>query len=459
MKYRLGALLALGVFWFPVFNACFFWDDRKLVLDNSHLNSLSEIFLHDLTWTAQTGGGTPFYRPLMLLSLAIDQKLWPGWAPGYHVWGLLLHLIASYFILRLGESRAGPGGGLIAAGFFALHPIQTEAVAWVSARNDPLSAVGIFGALWALEQGFFWRGMLFAALGMFSKETAVLLPIFWAGWCFGGGKRPGMREVLGLLGVVGLFLGARGLAGVNAPAAVEQSLLMAQSRWFLVPVTMLSWLCWPVPTSTASLYQPLPGPIVPMLCSLVGLFWLVRQSPRKTGSLVALSGIAVLPAVGAALATTLIGERYIYVPMGFLGIALGGELTKFWSPRVRIMLSSFGVLMGVLVGLQLLLWREERELVEAAYRRRPDPYSAFRVGHVRHLEKDAKGAFSAMYAAASGDPPFLGACTPAVGMLRDIGAEEQARKLAEELKPACSTREDFRAMTADFSSSEPTPVP
>jgi tetratricopeptide (TPR) repeat protein len=76
------------------------------------------------------------------LTLCLDHKLY-GWDPfGFHLSNLLIHLINVVLLAILGRQltvRCGLSSSLIpivAAGFFALHPLNSEAVSYCNARPN-----------------------------------------------------------------------------------------------------------------------------------------------------------------------------------------------------------------------------------------------------------------------------------------------------------------------------------
>ena len=82
------------------------------------------------------------------------------------------------------------GAPLVAALIFGLHPLQTEAVDLISFRAEPLAAFFVLGGLWLYLLARRRRGAAAAglvagcagafALGLLSKETAILLPLLIA---------------------------------------------------------------------------------------------------------------------------------------------------------------------------------------------------------------------------------------------------------------------------------------
>ena len=155
------------------------------------LTDWSRPFREDL-WSA-AGIESGLYRPLLLLSLALDARLFGDWLPGYHLVNILLHTLATllvYGLVRLLLRKIAPEGSavdsryaLLAALVFAVHPIHTEVVNSIYNRSEIL--VTLFGAtgLWWLLTNLDtrpargWLGFGFCyLLAMFSRETGAVLP-------------------------------------------------------------------------------------------------------------------------------------------------------------------------------------------------------------------------------------------------------------------------------------------
>lgn len=151
------------------------------------------------------------YLPVAHASLWFDWRLANG-APFWpHLHAILLHALAGFvlvrFLLQLGASRvvAHAAGAL-----FLVHPALAESVAWVSGRKDVLSGLFVFAALH--QTVLFARrpaalralGLAaLAALAMYSKPTAVVLPLLAALVCACvGGARARWLAVVVLVGVV-----------------------------------------------------------------------------------------------------------------------------------------------------------------------------------------------------------------------------------------------------------------
>ncbi len=126
-------------------------------------------------------------RPLTTLSFALNYEFGSTSPFGYHLFNVLLHGVDScllYLVTRLlfrSESAA-----LVTGVLFAVHPIHTEAVAWVSGRAELLAAFFFFLS-WLLylriaaKRRFFLVSIGLSLLAFFlvilSKEHSLMLPV------------------------------------------------------------------------------------------------------------------------------------------------------------------------------------------------------------------------------------------------------------------------------------------
>lgn len=121
-----------------------------------------------------------YYRPLGFLSFAADWSLWGDWPAAYHATSLALHLVNTLLVLMLARRVVGPGASLLAAAIFGLHPANTEAVYWASARFDLLATALALGALLALAAPGRPRvvpGALLYLAALLAKESVVAVPV------------------------------------------------------------------------------------------------------------------------------------------------------------------------------------------------------------------------------------------------------------------------------------------
>jgi cytochrome c-type biogenesis protein CcmH/NrfG len=179
----------------------FVYDDRDTVVGNASLVDLSNVkFL--LVYS-------PF-RPVINLSYALDRWVWGVNPFGYHLTNIVLHGIAVVLVFALIRrllADAGREGGAVCAGaaaaLFAVHPIQSEAVAYVSGRSEVLCAVWFLAALLLARDAIVLRSrgralgaIVCGALSIASKETGLVLPLVVLGydWLLRPGEDAARRQ-------------------------------------------------------------------------------------------------------------------------------------------------------------------------------------------------------------------------------------------------------------------------
>ncbi len=211
------ALVPVCTFLNALYNG-FVYDDIGIIEDNYFIRSFHNIckifskdyfqLSHELT-----------YRPVVTLSYFIDYAVWHLNPFGYHLTNIILHTINTlllYFLLVwLIRIRSA---ALLSSLIFSIHPCITETVNAIGYREDLLVALFSFLSCLCLirsSQGYLashgnkfshlslqgekttenknqflrastkWRvwsyyalSLIFYFLGLFSKETAVVIPMF-----------------------------------------------------------------------------------------------------------------------------------------------------------------------------------------------------------------------------------------------------------------------------------------
>jgi protein O-mannosyl-transferase len=122
-------------------------------------------------WPETIGGGQ--YRPLGIVSFAVDWLVSGGDARWFHIVNVLWHALATVLVWMLAAELLAPAAAAITALLFAVHPVHVEAVSNVVGRLEPMSAVFVLGALLAHRRGSWAAPALFAA-GLLSKESAIV---------------------------------------------------------------------------------------------------------------------------------------------------------------------------------------------------------------------------------------------------------------------------------------------
>ena len=185
-----GLIIVIGVSVYAnSFQNPFIWDDQNLIVTNPYIKDIrlvKNLFTKDLAFGTQFSN---FYRPLQSLSFELDYYIW-GLNPfGFHLTNLLLHIacaVAIYFLFCL-ISLKRLSIPLITALLFLVHPIQTEAVTYISGRADP--QVSLFILLSIIfyikcnqknrpQSIYYLLAAIFCfILALLCKETGLILPL------------------------------------------------------------------------------------------------------------------------------------------------------------------------------------------------------------------------------------------------------------------------------------------
>lgn len=123
------------------------------------------------------------YTPLTFFTFQLNYLmggLEPFW---YHATNLFLHTINALLVASLLAALLGSGlGGLLGGLLFLLHPVNTEVVAWATARKEVLSTLflllSITTYLWShgSRRKIYWLSVFLFLLGLLSKVNIFVLP-------------------------------------------------------------------------------------------------------------------------------------------------------------------------------------------------------------------------------------------------------------------------------------------
>ena len=174
----------------------FVFDDEGTVVENDSIRSIWP--LSQSLWAAKdlpTAG-----RPVANFSFALNYALGQLQVVGYHLTNIVLHALNAVLLLAWTHRtlstatrwklrpRAVWGMSLAIAVLWALHPIQTESVAYVTQRTELLMAFFFLSTMYASKRAWdakepratiLWQSVaiLCCGLGMASKEVMVVAPV------------------------------------------------------------------------------------------------------------------------------------------------------------------------------------------------------------------------------------------------------------------------------------------
>jgi Flp pilus assembly protein TadD len=359
------------------------FDDTTAVAENVAIRDLGQ-----LVRTGIVRGYAEAGRPITELSFAVDFAMGGLDVRAYHVTNLLLHLVvvALLFLLtrrtlrRLGWP-APEGLALWISGLFALHPLQSQAVSYVSQRAEVLASLFYVLALLLLleaeERGASRRGaasyaaaLLAFVLGLGSKAITVTFPAAWLLYaaCFpapepGAGGAGPARRWAGRAGRAGPFLLLSALyaavqlsslraavgAGFDLPSLGPWRYFLTQLRVLLVYLRLLVWpagqnLDYELPVASGLLEPRTLLPALALAALLAAALWCWGWS-RKDGPPAGTKGAARLFAFGILWFLVVLAPTSSVVPL------------RDVIEEHRVYLASWGVLTALAAAASLLFDR------------------------------------------------------------------------------------------------------
>jgi protein O-mannosyl-transferase len=349
MRQRLQ-LAAILLFTFLVFlpeiHYSLVYDDYEQLVINPRLTSWSYFpgYFTAPLWAHLPLAPPTYYRPLFLTWFRLVYAMLGAPGPMWHLASVLAHLVAAacvfLLIRRLGVEFQGAA---LATALFAIYPIQTETVAWVSSSGDLLLTSFL------LLSVYFYAGrkgplslpsILFAALAMFTKEPGIVAPllIFAYEWTRSSFKNAVISAPPYVITAV-LYFGFRTHA-LGGPIAGEHPAMSVGAMVLTWPRLLAIYarhLIWPVHLSLS--YDVPIGrvvwPLLPLVAAVAGLAWLVRGSCANVRFGAAWFAITLVPALAIRYMTwnDYVHDRYLYLPS--VGLAL---IAAVWLSRIRFTL-------------------------------------------------------------------------------------------------------------------------
>jgi tetratricopeptide (TPR) repeat protein len=389
----------------PSWNGGFVWDDDLYVTKNRLLTAPDG--LRRIWFSLESPSQ---YFPLTYTSFRMERSLWGLKPTGYHWVNILLHTANALLLWRLLAELRVPGAWL-AAGIFALHPVQVESVAWITERKNVLMAFFFLLTLLAwtrfidqsnqrpierskalgkqrpkeviqsdklnpLSWRFYCLALIFYVLALCSKATACTLPaaLFLILWLQ---KKPiGWRRCLQIAPfiVLGLAMGLMTiwweryhqftLGPMFAFGALERLLVATHAVWFYLG--KLFWPAkltfiypqWTLDPNTPFSYIWLVAGIV--LCAAT---YFARRYVGRSVEVAAVFFVATLsPVLGFLMLYTFrytfVADHYQYVAcIGPIALVSAGlvKLTNSMSYGPRF-LSALAILLFSALG--FLTWRQ-----------------------------------------------------------------------------------------------------
>jgi tetratricopeptide (TPR) repeat protein len=449
LGFGLLALL-VGLAWANGLSGAFTYDDKVEVVGNRTIRTLEH-------WDAVLAYNAS--RPLVILSWALDWRLWGLDPTGYHVVNVLIHLLNAGLAFLLGEEicrrlelRQPLLPALIAAALWAVHPMTTEAVTYITGRSESLCATFYLAAVlcwmrWRRGEDSF---QLLLALGAFllaaaTKEVAATIPatLLLLELLLPGARPMGRRGWLGLAPfwlllvggavarklVYGVFTTDLWLRPPGVQLATEAEVVLRYLQLWLLPVNQ----------SVFHDHPPASGPLDPhallaaalLLVGVAVALWQLRQRPWLA---LGLGWFLLLLAPSSSIVPLkeTMAEHRSYLAGWGLCLLLILSLRPLLAPRRRAAAALVVVAVALLLGgthLRNRAWRSEASLWLDAVERNPRSAEAwYGYGDALRFSGSFDGAIEAYGRAVELDDLFLDAWNNLGIALAEQGRLDEARR-------------------------------
>ncbi len=345
----------------PTLRDGFVWDDTALILRDPLIRSwrlIPEGFQHFLFTDATA---SDFYRPIQRLTYTLEYWAFVFWPAPYHLTSVLCHLAAALALFAFSSEllrfygtadRSREWISFIATLLWAIHPVHTSAVVYVSGRADPLAAafgfLGLFCGLRSLRasKSGAWTWTIGAAaaflLSTLSKELGLIFPLLWLVLL---GLRRNWRALrpaaVAAVVVLTIYLSLRFPAEHIPPPAptvatplLVRPIVVARAVAEYAGLLILPWNLHmerdvesrPMGFSDASItrnswreLQTLLG----IILIAAAIYWMVRarRNPALFACLI-LGIVSYLPMSGIFRLNATVAEHWLYVPSAFFFLAV-----------------------------------------------------------------------------------------------------------------------------------------
>jgi len=380
--------------YYDSFNNGFVYDDYPFLVENPSVRKLDmKSILADFTEMTSVSSDEKLardvWRPLMTLSFALDYRLWKLNARFYHIENVFFHIANAILVYIATVLVIGDGfTAFIAAIVFAIHPVQTEAVTWVSGRSNVLFLFFFLSAFLAHVQNrrrgprtpYYFLSLIFFSCSLMSKEMAIILPlilILYDIHFFRKDVRAGIGyytpfflvcvsyiltrfSVLGVIAQKGEWWGS----GFLDTAFVTLKAVAEYVRLLIVPVNLRVEYMAPSPKAIAGT-QALA--VFMTLASVALLYAAVRR--KKAASFYILwFFVALIPVYNIVPFKAVMAERFLYLPLIGFAALFGILFSKVntaerMAPPVKYCLVSILVSVMVAYGMisisRNIEWRDE----------------------------------------------------------------------------------------------------
>ena len=392
-EYGIIFILVMAAYW-PTFTGDFILDDNALVKKNPFIRDSHSI----VTYFSQEDGivvkrdsgnyHSGYYRPLINITYRLDYMLWGMNAHGFRVTNVILHILCCFVLLYFLSLFMGRQIAFWITIIFALHPVNTESVSFITSRNNIIVTFFILGSLLSYIIGWekgkspvFVVSVILFSGAIFSKEFGLMaIPLFFLYQRLLARKKHNLlKESVSyvpflIVAFFYLFLRKGVTESLLTPADIDN----IWSRIYFTPFIIfynlklvflpykLHFIYLDYPENIINWYSTISFLLFLLICLAL---WKIRKHRQLIFSILAFL-ICIMPVsnIIPTSSISLISMRWLYLPMCFLFIGVGLFIKKAIIARRYLTLSILIIIISYLGGYTFILnrglWHDDDTLIK-----------------------------------------------------------------------------------------------
>ncbi|MDD5438666.1 MAG: tetratricopeptide repeat protein [Candidatus Omnitrophica bacterium] len=404
-----ACVIALAVAWVfaPSLRNGFVGDDAVYVTECNLIKGLSLQTAAKILTTFHYR----LYKPVALLSFAVEYRFFGQNPFPYHVVNLILHLVNCGLVLwLLFIITKNIGISFLTAVLFGIHPLHVESVVWIAELKDMLYAMFFLAALIAYcfyidrqRKGYYYALAALFAASLAVKPAGITLPFVLFAVDFIRGRRfdrAVFKEKIPVFFIAGLFFIINVYAHYLSPGLGGQARIGSASDTILRASYVLAFYCGKLlaPVKPAAAY---PFPSVFLLYSSCGIVVVLAvtiiASLKYTRKILfgALFYVITLIPMLQIVSTTksLVSDRYTYIPAIGIFYCIAVVFRK-WYKRFPAVMLFMAVYVAVLLGAaheRTKAWKDDLTLWDDTVRKYPAVGVAYDMRGMAYLNAGRTG--------------------------------------------------------------------
>lgn len=354
------------------------YDDITLIKYNDYIKSWSNL---PKTITEDIGAGSgnrsKFNRPVQILSYMLDYSIWHLNVIGYHITNIIMHILVSlciYWMISLLFHEHSLLAFLTSL-FYAVHPVHTETVTYISGRADSLG--GLFTLLCIVfyikavfSKNKIWFPLLLMSyvLALFSKEYTLITLALLLLYSRIFKREIRIKEFISLFVITAIYVAPRLIISKFSSEAVIPTTVFQRLPGFFIAIfeyvrllLLPSNLHMGYGNKTFSFYEPKAILGLVFLLALLGYLFIRKHHHRVFSFSIGWFFLALLPQSNLYPINAFMAEHWLYLPaLGFF-LILASSLTSLYNKSKRlglILITVILILYSYLTIKQNNYWRE-----------------------------------------------------------------------------------------------------